>query len=548
VIQATTPIRVIQQNTLDHLSIRIFCETTKQPMNQSEHSPEEPMQIDLAYLTLEDYAELKEAMIEAYQTMPNSYWKESHIHFLVEKFPKGQVVIKVNGRIAGCALSLVVDSSKFEEQHSYREITGNYTFDTYEENGDVLYGIDVFIKPEFRGLRLGRRLYDYRKELCEQLGLRAIFLGGRIPNYYKHANELSPKEYIQKVRDKEIYDPVLSYQLANEFHPVRVLKGYLEKDEASLEYAVLLRWDNIYYEKPTISKPEVNKSIVRLGIVQWQMRPYKDMESLLRQVEYFIDALSGYRCDFALFPEFFNAPLMARYNHLNEAEAIRELAKYTPELVSEMSKLAISYNINIITGSMPELVGDKLYNVGYLCKRNGELERFEKIHVTPDEARVWALQGGNAIKTFDTDCGRIGILICYDVEFPELPRLLADEGMDILFVPFLTDTQNGYSRVRHCAQARAIENECYVAIAGSVGNLPNVHNMDIQYAQSVVFTPCDFSFPANGIKAEATTNTEMILIADVDLDLLTELHSAGAVRNLKDRRKDVFELKRVEKP
>lgn len=507
---------------------------------------DEQMQIDLEFLTLDDYQELKEAMIEAYQTMPNSFWKESHIHFLVEKFPKGQVVIKVNGRIAGCALSLVVDSSKFEEQHSYKEITGNYTFDTYEENGDVLYGIDVFIKPEFRGLRLGRRLYDYRKELCEQLGLRAIFLGGRIPNYHKYAEELSPKEYIQKVRDKEIYDPVLSYQLANEFHPVRVLKGYLEKDEASLEFAVLLRWDNIYYEKPTASRPEVNKSIVRLGIVQWQMRPYNDMESLLRQVEYFIDALSGYRCDFALFPEFFNAPLMAKYNHLNEAEAIRKLAEYTPELISEMSKLAISYNINIITGSMPELVGDKLFNVGYLCKRNGELERFEKIHVTPDEARVWALQGGNSVKTFDTDCGRIGILICYDVEFPELPRLLADEGMDILFVPFLTDTQNGYSRVRHCAQARAIENECYVAIAGSVGNLPNVHNMDIQYAQSVVFTPCDFSFPANGIKAEATTNTEMILIADVDLDLLTELHSAGAVRNLKDRRKDVFELKRVD--
>jgi len=118
--------------------------------------------------------------------------------------------------------------------------------------------------------------------------------------------------------------------------------------------------------------------------------------------------------------------------------------------------------------------------------------------------------------------------------------------MNILFVPFLTDTQNAYSRVRLCAQARAIENECYVAIAGSVGNLPNVHNMDIQYAQSVVFTPCDFQFPFNGIKAEATPNTEMILIADVDMDLLTELHNTGSVRNLKDRRKDIFELYRKE--
>ena len=105
--------------------------------------------------------------------------------------------------------------------------------------------------------------------------------------------------------------------------------------------------------------------------------------------------------------------------------------------------------------------------------------------------------------------------------------MLADEGIDILFVPFLMDTQNGCSRVRNCAQARAIENECYVAIAGSVGNLSKVHNMDIQYAQSMIFTPCDFSFPKNGIKAEATPNTEMILIADVDIDLLRQLNPFG---------------------
>ena len=148
------------------------------------------------------------------------------------------------------------------------------------------------------------------------------------------------------------------------------------------------------------------------------------------------------------------------------------------------------------------------------------------------------------IRVFDTDCGKVGVLICYDTEFPELGRLLADEGMEILFVPFLTDTQNSYSRVRHCAQARAIENECYVAIAGSVGNLPKVHNMDIQFAQSMVFTPCDFAFPTNGIKAEATPNTEMILVADVDLDLLLELNEFGSVQNIKDRRLDLFDLKK----
>ena len=500
--------------------------------------------IDLEFLKIEDYEELKDVMIASYHTMPESYWKEHHVASLIDKFPEGQIVIKINGNIAGCALSIIVDYSKYEHKHTYREITGNYTFNTHSMKGDVLYGIDVFITPDFRGNRLGRRLYEYRKELCEKLNLKGVVFGGRIPNFHKYADQMSPKEYIEKVKNREIHDPVLNFQLSNDFHPIRVLKGYLEGDQASMEYAVLLEWDNIYYEKPSDSI-RVVKKFIRLVLVQWQMRPYKTMLELMNQAEFFVDALSGYKSDFALFPEFFNAPLMAEYNHLSESDAIRQLAENTASIVQEFSKLSISYNINIITGSMPEIVDNVLYNVGYLCRRDGTIERFEKIHVTPDEAKVWGLKGGSGLRTFDTDCGKIGILICYDVEFPELSRLLADEGMDILFVPFLTDTQNGYSRVRHCAQARAIENECYVAIAGSVGNLPNVHNMDIQYAQSMVFTPCDFSFPTNGIKSEATPNTEMIVIADVDLDLINELHNHGSVKNLKDRRTDIFELKKL---
>jgi len=506
-------------------------------------STKEIKNVELKLLELKEYIELKEAMISAYRSMPGSYWKEHHIRTLIEKFPEGQVVIKVDGKIAGAALSIIVDWERTEDIHTYEEITQGYTFESHNPKGDMLYGIDVFIIPDFRGLRLGRRLYDYRKELCENLNLKGIAFGGRLPGYYKYADTLSPKEYIEKVRMKEIDDPVLNFQISNDFHPVRILKNYLTGDEASREFAVLMEWDNIYYEKPG-STFDTAKTVVRLGLVQWQMRPYGTIDEVLRQVEYFVDAVSGYRCDFALFPEFFNAPLMAKDNHLSEPEAIRELAANTDEIIKRFRELAVSYNINIIAGSMPLVENDRLLNVGYLCRRDSSVERYEKLHVTPDEAKVWGMQGGKALRTFDTDCGKIGILICYDVEFPELSRLLADDGMDILFVPFLTDTQNGYSRVRHCAQARAIENECYVAIAGSVGNLPNVHNMDIQFAQSMVFTPCDFAFPTNGVKAEATPNTEMILIADVDLGLLRELHELGAVRNLKDRRKDVFHLER----
>ena len=131
--------------------------------------------IELQYLTINDYQELKQAMIEVYANMQSTYWEEPQIQSLINKFPDGQVVIKINGELAGCALSLRVDYDEFDDHHTYKEITGNYTFSTHSNSGDVLYGIDVFIKPEYRGLRLGRRLYDYRRELAEKLNLREIF-------------------------------------------------------------------------------------------------------------------------------------------------------------------------------------------------------------------------------------------------------------------------------------------------------------------------------------------------------------------------------------
>ncbi|KAF2335471.1 bifunctional GNAT family N-acetyltransferase/carbon-nitrogen hydrolase family protein [Flavobacterium daemonense] len=500
--------------------------------------------VELRNLEIEDYKQLKNSMIQSYPEMANSYWESDDIERLLQVFPEGQLVILVDGKVVGSALSLIVDEKLVDKKHNYSQILGDYTFSTHNPDGEILYGIDVFIHPNYRGLRLGRRLYDARKELCEQLNLKAIVFAGRIPNYGQHSKKLSPKNYIEKVKHKELYDPVLSFQLSNDFHVLRIMKNYLEGDEESKEFAVLLEWNNIYYdESPKLINLE--KSVIRLGLIQWQMRPLNNLEEFFEQAEFFIDVVSGYGSDFALFPELFIAPLMADYNHLSEAEAIRELARYSDPIRKRFQELSISYNINIITGSMPLLESGNLYNVGFLCKRDGTSEMYTKIHITPNEVVHWGMKGGSEFKTFDTDCGKIGILICYDVEFPELSRLLADEGMNILFVPFLTDTQNGYTRVKHCSQARAIENECYVAIAGCVGNLPKVNNMDIQYAQASVFTPSDFAFPSNGIKAEATPNTEMTLIVDVDLNLLKELHEHGSVHTLKDRRTDLYEIKKL---
>ncbi|MCO6480987.1 MAG: GNAT family N-acetyltransferase [Phaeodactylibacter sp.] len=512
--------------------------------------------IELRNLELSDYREIKASMIEAYSDIEEPQWKEEEIRTLTEKFPEGQFVILADGKVVGGALSIIVDYASLDENHSYDEITGfkardnrrqeetgYYSFDTHKPEGDVLYGIDVFVHPAYRGLRLGRRLYDARKELCERLNLRGIVFGGRIPNYGKYADKLTPREYMRKVRHKEIHDPVLSFQLSNDFHAKKVLKGYLPEDESSLEYAVLLEWDNIYYQKPQ-KLAQATKQVARVGLVQWQMRPFNSLEALFGQVEFFVDAVSAYQTDFVLFPELFNAPLLAGFDNLAEADAIRGLAEYTEPVRDKLREFAISYNVNIVGGSMPFIRDGQLVNIGFLCRRDGATDSYEKLHVTPNEANYWGMVGGDKLTAFDTDCGKVGVLIGYDIEFPELSRLLAEEEVQILFVPFNTNTQNEFIRVQQCARARAIEDECYVAIAGSVGNLPRVSNMDIQMAQSAVFTPADFAFPGNGVLAEAPPNTETTLVAELDLALLKHLHAYGSLRNLQGRRTDLFELRK----
>ena len=136
----------------------------------------------------------------------------------------------------------------------------------------------------------------------------------------------------------------------------------------------------------------------------------------------------------------------------------------------------------------------ELYIVAYLFRRDGTHAKQYKLHITPSEARWWGVSPGRELEVFDTDRGTIAILICYDVEFPELSRMAVAAGANIFFVPFNTDSRSGYRRVRSCAQARCIENHVYAVLAGPVGNLPFVDGADIHYGQSCVLTPCDIPF------------------------------------------------------
>ena len=348
----------------------------------------DPAIIDVRNLTIEDYQALKESMIRAYSTMGGQYWKEESLKRLISKFPDGQIVITCDGIVVGCSLSLIVDYDKFGDNHTYKDITGNYSFETHDPKGDTLYGIEVFVHPGYRGMRLARRLYDARKVLCERLNLKAIVAGGRIPKYNIYADTLTPREYIGKVKAREIFDPTLTFQLSNDFQVKKVLRNYLPEDEESKGYATLLVWHNVYHdaEKSILLR---KKDIIRIGLVQWQMRDYSAPEDFLKHVDYFVDAVSDYESDFILFPELFNAPLMGTFSAGDNRHAIQKLAGLTERIISEMSRMAVSYNVNIIAGSMPELRNGKVYNVSYILQRNGKIDSVCKIHITPSEEYEW---------------------------------------------------------------------------------------------------------------------------------------------------------------
>src|SRR5699024_3522675 len=284
---------------------------------------EESTKLRLRPITLADYPPLAELMNQVYVDIGGA-WSENTIKKLIELFPDGQLCIVDNDRLVAAALTVKVSYDRFSNPHRYEDlISDEDKVLVHNEKGDSLYGLDVFVHPAYRGYRLGRRLYEARKDLCREANLKAILAGGRLPGFSKHAGEMNVAEYIQQVEKQQLYDPILSFQLANDFDVKRVMKKYLPEDEQSHGYATLLEWDNILYEpEHALDEEYVSKTMVRLGVIQRSMRAANSVDDLMDQVEFFVDTLSGYGADFALLPEFFNAPLMGLKLELSSIEAI----------------------------------------------------------------------------------------------------------------------------------------------------------------------------------------------------------------------------------
>lgn len=468
----------------------------------------------------------------------------------INNFPEGQFVAVIGEQVVGYCATFRVSEKEGLKSHNWTEITGNGYASRHDPLGDWLYGMEVCVDPDLRGYRIGQRLYNERKRLCENLGLKGIVFAGRLPTLARRIKKFdSVEDYVNQVVQKKQRDPVLSFQLRNGFEVIGVIPHYLDADQQSLGYGIHLKWFNpkVDQENPKGREKRYGGRLpdtIRVGTVQYMQRRVKSFEEFLSFIEYFVEVVSDYKGDFVVFPEMFALQLLSIENQeLNPAESIEALSRHTPRFKEALRDMAIRYNINIIGGSHPTLMPNgRVENIAYVFLRNGAIFEQPKIHPTPNEVYWWNIEGGSVLNAIDTDCGPIGVLICYDSEFPELARHLADQGAQILFVPFCTDERQSYLRVRYCCQARAVENQFYVVMSGNVGNLPGVANMDIQYAQSCILTPCDFPFARDGIAADTTPNAEMVAFADLRPETIKMARNSGTVQNLRDRRHDLYSV------
>jgi len=465
----------------------------------------------------------------------------------INAFPFGVWVAAIDGALVGYCATIRLPGELALKPHTWAEATGGGYGSTHDPDGEFLYGYEICVDPQVRRYRIGQRFYRARRRLAERLGLKGIVIAGRMPNYAKKAKDLkTPEAYVEAVRMRKVRDQVLGFQIRNGFEPLGILPNYLPTDLESLGNAAHMIWRNPQYSEQE-NRPRRSASLqgdrVRIASVQYGQRRIGSFDEFRKMALYFIDVCSDYNADFVLFPELFTLQLLSIENELTSpSEAILHITKHEPEIMDFFHDAALKHNVNIIAGSTPSLRDGSVYNVSHIFKRDGLHQRQDKIHPTPNETYWWNVIGGNEVTLIDTDCGPVAVLICYDVEFPELSRYLTDQGIYTLFVPFLTDERQSYCRVRYCAQARAVENQIYVAMAGSCGNLPNVPNMDIHYAQSCILTPCDFPFARDGIAADTTPNVEMVAFADLSLRALRGARHNGTVRNLKDRRHDLYSV------
>lgn len=282
----------------------------------------------------------------------------------------------------------------------------------------------------------------------------------------------------------------------------------------------------------------------RIAALQYFVRPIEDFGAFRDQVTGLVHTAADYDCDLLVFPEYFTVQLLT-LGDINRPmrDQVRDLARRVPEYIELFQSLSRSSGVHIVAGSIANADpddADKVYNDSFFFAPDGTYSSQGKLMMTRFEKEHWQVSPRDTLRIFDTPFGKVAITICYDVEFPELCRAAAHAGATILVVPSYTDDRQGFIRVRYCAQARAIENQMFVVNAATVGSLPMVPAVSLNYGQASILTPSDFPFARDGILAEGIPNQETMVIGEVALDVLKRNRVHGTVRPLRDSKSVVM--------
>lgn len=229
-----------------------------------------------------------------------------------------------------------------------------------------------------------------------------------------------------------------------------------------------------------------------------------------------------------------------------QLDAIQRLAG---DYQSALADIARASKLAIVGGSFPErdVIGPPpgsppsdglaiavFHNRLRVFGASGDAVVIEKLQMTRFERELWGITGGSAQAVIDLGAIKLGVAICYDAEFPLIVRRLVEAGANVIAVPSCTDGLAGYHRVRVACAARALENQCYVVQAPTVGLAPWSIALDENVGAAGVFAPCDKGFPADGVVAMGPLDQPHLLIADLDLAKLDEVRRDGQVLGHRD--------------
>lgn len=276
---------------------------------------------------------------------------------------------------------------------------------------------------------------------------------------------------------------------------------------------------------------------IRVATLQYFIRPVASFKQFAHQVEALVETAKDYRCRLVVFPEYFSTQLLTLGDVRRPiVDQIRDLANQEDNFIELLAGLARKYGVYIVAGTVPgwDEGRSEIFNRCHVFGPTGTSGIQSKLHMTRFESEEWHVSSGKKLRIFEADFGKFAVNICYDVEFPEIARAAAKQGVRMIVVPSCTDDRMGYLRVRYCAQARCIENQIYVVHSGTVGSLPQVPAISLNYGQAAIYTPCDYPFARDGILAEGNANQETIVIGELDFRLIDEARTNGTVLPLRD--------------